>query len=293
MSDDIYNIIQRLAIIEGKSNLSPGQKSAGQLPALFKPTSISPVLTSKTDKKNPLGGKLVGSLEETMQSVEEDMLGKVKKSFADYLEKLEKEDHLDPHLVRKAKHDLEISDDEEVDENAEELSIGDPVVITGRGIEFEGKTGDIDSFGDMKRFVVVNLYNHGKHSFHSSDVSYNDYADQEDVEEAEWDHDVQPDTGPSDAADSEVAHGAEDQVATAVSQPTAPLGESPVKTYTMEDGTCLECYGDETQGFELRNGERRLPTRFPRMDHADMAVKLFQRRKQAAQQQDQDYIEER
>jgi len=230
MSDPIYNIIQRLAIIEGKSNLTPGQKSAGQLPALFKPTSISPVLTSKTDKKNPLGGKLVGSLEETMQSVEEDMLGKVKKSFADYLEKLEKNDHLDPHLVRKAKHDLDI-DDEEVDE--------------------------------------------------------------QDVEEAEWDHDVQPDTGPSDMADTEVAHGAEDQVATAVSQPTAPLGESPVKTYTMEDGTCLECYGDETQGFELRNGERRLPTRFPRMDHADMAVKLFQRRKQAAQQQDQDYIEER
>ena len=65
-------------------------------------------------------------------------------------------------------------------ENAEELSVGDPVVITGKGIEFEGKTGDIDSFGDMKRFVVVNLYNHGKHSFHSSDVSYNDYADQED-----------------------------------------------------------------------------------------------------------------
>jgi hypothetical protein len=65
-------------------------------------------------------------------------------------------------------------------ENAEQLSVGDPVVITGKGIEFEGKTGDIDSFGDMKRFVVVNLYNHGKHSFHSSDVSYNDYADQED-----------------------------------------------------------------------------------------------------------------
>jgi hypothetical protein len=65
-------------------------------------------------------------------------------------------------------------------ENAEELNIGDPVIITGKGIEFEGKTGDIDSFGDMKRFVVVNLYNHGRHSFHSSDVSYNDYADRED-----------------------------------------------------------------------------------------------------------------
>ena len=65
-------------------------------------------------------------------------------------------------------------------ENAEKLNIGDPVIITGKGIEFEGKTGDIDSFGEGNRFVVVNLYNHGKHSFHASDVSYNDYADQED-----------------------------------------------------------------------------------------------------------------
>jgi hypothetical protein len=69
---------------------------------------------------------------------------------------------------------------QDINENAEELNVGDPVIISGRGIEFEGKTGDIDSFGDMKRFVVVNLYNYGKHSFHSSDVSYNDHADKED-----------------------------------------------------------------------------------------------------------------
>lgn len=66
-------------------------------------------------------------------------------------------------------------------ENAEELNIGDPVIITGK-VQFQGKTGDIDSFGKDKRFVIVNLYNYGKHSFHSSDVEYNDYADQ-DVEE--------------------------------------------------------------------------------------------------------------
>ena len=273
MSDDIYNIIQRLALIEGRSNLTPGQKSAGQLPALFKPTSISPVLTSKTDPKNPLGGKLVGSLEETMQNVEEDMLSKVKKSFADYLEKLEKADHLDPHLVRKAKHDLDIGDDEEMDEGPDDAYD-----------DREDRQDDRESYDDYDL---------------DDDLPSDSASDPYDrplrppVEEAEWDHDVQPASGPSDAADTEVAHGIEDQVATAVSQPTAPIGESPVKTYTMEDGTCLECYGDETQGFELRNGERRLPTRFPRMDHADMAVKLFQRRKQAAQQQDQDYIEER
>jgi hypothetical protein len=64
-------------------------------------------------------------------------------------------------------------------ENAEELNIGDDVIITG-DVEFQGKTGMIADFGDMKRFVVVDLYNHGKHSFHSSDVSYNDYADSDD-----------------------------------------------------------------------------------------------------------------
>jgi aromatic ring-opening dioxygenase catalytic subunit (LigB family) len=35
-----------------------------------------------------------------------------------------------------------------------------------------------------------------------------------------------------------------------------------------------------------------LPTRFPRIDHADMAVRLFQKRRQK-QDQSQDYIEER
>jgi hypothetical protein len=61
----------------------------------------------------------------------------------------------------------------------------------------------------------------------------------------------------------------------------------------MDDGTCLECWGDDTQGYELRRGNQSLPTKFPRIDHADMAVKLFQKRRQAAQQDNQDYIEER
>jgi len=70
---------------------------------------------------------------------------------------------------------------EGVTENAEELGIGDDVIISGN-VEFNGKTGVIDSFGQDKRFVIVNLYNHGKHSFHSSDVSANDYADSDEEE---------------------------------------------------------------------------------------------------------------
>ena len=237
MTDPIYKIIERLALVEGKTTpvsvkhgLNAQQKGVPQLPALLKPRDISPTLTKKPYQAHPLDGYMVGenALAEAMQEVEEDMVSRVKGQFRDYLEKLEKENKLDSHLVSKAKHDLEIGDDQEVDE--------------------------------------------------------------QDVEEnATWDQDVQP---IGDPADTEVAHGLENDIATAVSQPTAPLGESPARTYTLEDGTCLEAYGDDESGYEVRHGERKLPTRFPRIDHADMAVKLFQKRRQK-QDLSQDYIEER
>jgi len=82
---------------------------------------------------------------------------------------------------------IQIENQQDITEDAEDLNVGDPVIITGR-VNFQGKTGDIDSFGEDKRFVVVNLYNHGKHSFHSSDVSYNNYADRE-VDESLYQYD--------------------------------------------------------------------------------------------------------
>lgn len=74
--------------------------------------------------------------------------------------------------------------------------------------------------------------------------------------------------------------------------PTLPEAAHPVKRFTLEDGTCLECYGDEGKGFELRRGGRSLPTRFRNLDDADIAVKLWQSR-QKQQQQDQDYLDEK
>lgn len=71
-----------------------------------------------------------------------------------------------------------------VKEDASSLNIGDDVIITG-DVEFHGSTGVITQFGRDKNFVVVDLYNHGKRSFHSSDVSYNDYAGS-DEEEEDW-----------------------------------------------------------------------------------------------------------
>jgi hypothetical protein len=223
MSNDIKSILDRLVAVEAKitpamprvPGLNSQQKAVGQLPALFKPKSASPVLGSKTDPKNPFRGKLVGdsveptqpSLAETMQEIEEDMLGKVKRQFVDYLERLEDKSKIDKDLVHKAKQELGMSDTDE-------------------------------------------------------DMAEDDFQD------------------------TEVAHDIDQK---ALSQAVA--AEQPVKTVAMEDGAVLEIYGDEGRGFEIRRGGRSLPTRFPNIDHADMAVRLFQQRRKR-QDLSQDYIDE-
>ena len=69
-----------------------------------------------------------------------------------------------------------------------ELSIGDPIVV-GKGVQYAGAHGVADSFGQGNKFVVVNLKKHGKHSFHSSDVEFDDYAEERDDEYHEDDDD--------------------------------------------------------------------------------------------------------
>lgn len=226
-SADIRLILDRLATVEEgkltpvnvKHGLNKQQKSADQLPALFKPRDISPTLTKKPYQKHPMDGKLVGDsveptkspLEEAMQEVEEDMLSKVKRTFVDYLERLEDSNKIDSHLVRKAKDELDIANDP--DPENEEI----------------------------------------------------------DEDPTQQDFDIVPAQAP-------------------IEDPT--LAEAPVKTYPMEDGSMLECYGDEAKGFEIRHGERKLPTRFRNVNDADMAVKIFQKRNNKPQG-NQDYLEER
>ena len=226
-SADIRLILDRLATVEEgkltpvnvKHGLNKQQKSADQLPALFKPRDISPTLTKKPYQKHPMDGKLVGDsveptkspLEEAMQEVEEDMLSKVKRTFVDYLERLEDSNKIDSHLVRKAKDELDIANDP--DPENEEI----------------------------------------------------------DEDPTQQDFDIVPAQAP-------------------IENPT--LAEAPVKTYPMEDGSMLECYGDEATGFEIRHGERRLPTRFRNVNDADMAVKIFQKRNRKPDG-NQDYLEER
>jgi hypothetical protein len=86
--------------------------------------------------------------------------------------------YIDDKLVPWVKNQIQQHVKEGVMYGAENLHVGDDVIISG-DVNLKGATGVIDSFGQDKRFVVVNLYNHGRHSFHSSDVSTNDYDNDE------------------------------------------------------------------------------------------------------------------
>ena len=78
-------------------------------------------------------------------------------------------------------------------------------------------------------------------------------------------------------------------------QPAGELGvsikeASPVKTITNESGL-WEVHGDEHTGFEIRHGNRRLPTRFKNLDEAEMALEMFNARRRKRDEA-ADYIDE-
>jgi hypothetical protein len=128
MTSDIRSILERFTVLEARvtpampsvPGLNTQQKSADQLPALFKPKKIK-AIGGRTDPAHPMKGMAVGAnesrLAEMMQNVEEDMLGKVKQDFVDYLERLEDKIKTDPDLKDKAKREIR----QELESAAEEL----------------------------------------------------------------------------------------------------------------------------------------------------------------------------
>jgi hypothetical protein len=111
--NDIYSIVERLRILE--EGLDKNQRSVNQLDATFKPKTVA-VLTAKTDPKNPMAGKLVGSDEsverdDTMleDEVVEDVIEKVKRSFTDFIKQAE-EQIKDSDIKEKKREDTDIKE---------------------------------------------------------------------------------------------------------------------------------------------------------------------------------------
>lgn len=85
---------------------------------------------------------------------------------------------------------------------------------------------------------------------------------------------------------------APDVPAAQIQEPTyAAQPAAPVKTITLEDGRVCEIHGDEHTGFEIRHGNRKLPSRFRNLDHATMAMEMYQARCRA-DDESADYIDE-
>ena len=229
MNHDIAKILDRFRLIESdvtpvsvQHGLNKQQKSVPQLPALFKPDNISPVLGSNTQKK-PLGKNMVGDSKEPvalarhMSAIDEDLLSRVKQDLGQYLDYLE------------AKKDDEIDDKEErlVRQAAQQVQDRNPA-----------KAGDQDEYSETEEPMMSG---------------------------------------------------------TAMMSPVS-VGENhePVKIIQLEDGSCLECYGDDDQGFEIRHGDRVLPSRFQSMADAEMAVNMFRaHRGGRPQDSSDDYLEEK
>jgi hypothetical protein len=248
MSNDIRSILERLTVLEGQitpttvdHGLNKQQKSVPQLPALFKPKKISPVLGAKKDPKHPMAGYMVGadeskqirknSLEEAMADIEEDMLSKVKHDLNVYLDRLEDK-------------------------------------IADRGDLKDKKPYHIDKIAkkdDRDRALINKAVDAVERGEAEEDVNENDY----DITNPEFDHDI------------------EDKVDTA-----AVSAQQPIKTVAMEDSVVFEIHGDDEHGYRIQRGIKSLPTKFPSIDHAQMAIDIFKGRKKN-QDQDQDYVEER
>jgi hypothetical protein len=132
--NDIYTIVERLRVIE--EGLNTNQRSVNQLSATFKPKTVA-VLTAKTDPKNPLAGKLVGgneSIEDDEEPLEEaitseDVLDRVKSSFADYLKTVSDE----------IRQDTDLKDKKHEDSDIKEKSTTDRALVAKKIKETEGE----------------------------------------------------------------------------------------------------------------------------------------------------------
>ena len=205
-SGGMLDILKKFDLVESSTteSLDKDQKSVNQLSAEFKPKTVK-VLGTKTDPKNPMGGKLVGGCEESVESgVAEDLVSKVKRSLDDYLKSAEENRRPDRDIIKKTKIDRDL-----------------------------GKR-------PMNDFEIVAK--------------------------------VKP-----------------------VKQIEIPECSFPVKTFALEDGNLCEVHGDEFKGFEIRRGNRCLPSKFNTLDEAMLALELYNARNahhQKIADESQDYIEE-
>jgi len=200
-------------------------------------------------------------------------------------------------LAKKKEQDVEEAIPDSLEEG-QELRIGDPVEIIG-DVQFSGATGEIVDFGQRSNFIIVNLYNHGTHSFNAANVEYNQYADDEDADEY-GEHENELDEDPNQTpAQGEAPAGLTDP--TYAESATAPVKtvNVPVEDVGIGSGgggsVLVEIHGDERNGFCIKRAGKELPSRFSSLEECEIALEMYMARRKAKHDAEQsaDYIEEK
>jgi hypothetical protein len=224
MIDPIYSIVEKLAILEGR--IAPTDRVIAETTTKQK----KPALFNNL-KKDESAIPMVGGVEFAEDRMEEDILGKVKASLADYLKSAEEEIKQDKDLIAKKKQDLDLKKKElkdldlqskqEVDEaipmtleDHQKLEVGDRICVTGPN-HYEGEFGTIVDFGRGSDFIIVDI-NGEIVSMHASDVEFHD--DQEDVED--WEDDATVDEMTNDQV-AKIRKDAEEFVTRQMTKPRA------------------------------------------------------------------------
>lgn len=263
MSDhnSIHSIVEKLRLIESeitpvtvRQGLNRQQRSVPQLPALFKPKSIS-VLKSKTDPKHPMSGYAVGGCEESAGSAETTRAREQGGRDGYY------------HRAKNNPYQAGTKDHEEYnrgyDEFYKDKQYNEDKILDRVKRSFADYLTSIE-----QKYRDDNIRDQAK----DRELGTKDKKDRDLIA-----RDLDEDPTQDDSSEQETA--------------PAQMESAPVKTVTNECGI-WEMHGNEHDGFEVRRQGRALPTKFRSLDEAEMAVEMFLSRRQA-HDQSADYLEEK
>jgi hypothetical protein len=303
MDHEFKSIVEKLAILEGR--LTPEDTKP-----LAEPKQKKPALFNNL-KKDESAMPMVGGVEFAEDKMEEDVLGKVKASLADYLKSAEENLKHDSDLIAKKKQDLDLKKkelkdlalqvkqhevEEAIPDSLEEdhfkLETGDRVMVTGPN-HYEGEFATVSELSPSGKFVVVKFDNGDEASMHVSDVEYHD--DQEDVED--WEDDLEEDPNQTPAGGEGRSTMTDPTYAESVTAPVKTMN-IPTEEVGLSGGggsVLVEIHGDERDGFCIKRAGKELPTRFKSLEECEIALEMFMARRKAKQaaEQNADYVEEK
>jgi hypothetical protein len=302
MDHEFKSIVEKLAILEGR--LTPEDTKP-----LAEPKQKKPALFNNL-KKDESAMPMVGGVEFAEDKMEEDVLGKVKASLADYLKSAEENLKHDSDLIAKKKQDLDLKKKElkdlalqvkqheveeaipdSLEEDHQKLEVGDEICVTGPN-HYQGEFGTIVDFGRGSDFIIVDI-NGEIVSMHASDVEFHD--DQEDVED--WEDDLEEDPNQTPAGGEGRSTMTDPTYAESVTAPVKTMN-IPTEEVGLSGGggsVLVEIHGDERDGFCIKRAGKELPTRFKSLEECEIALEMFMARRKAKQaaEQNADYVEEK